>query len=485
MIGFGQISTININNLDSKKKETLFSSYDSTRNSITHYKQLIGQTLYFPANGGSSYKSKYDDFVLDYRKSSRRKNIYKLSSDYNRYKTNDSPHTDYRDIEGNYFTVIDFIPSEGDDYFDKNYYKLKDDEGNVLFMGMYTNDKMLSKLKFIIVGYFEKLKDELVGSILSRNEYVNSINVISGEEITLRGPSYNELEVKWECVDVQIVDNERLGIIIENQQGDRALVSDFMELKFKDKILERDYDDNYNNDNLSYHLYETELELDCCFEEEKPLICFKNRLKSVFKDYKYRNENFNYENFDIVGYENSIIIEDNKGEIDDISLAFSPFKDILCDRFMAKTELRKICQDLSYKKANENQRKFNIYSVYGGLPNSAGGVNAKIDFYYYYEDKDIKYITFTVIPYNSVGDIQSCDITGKSKANLQFTGPISANTRPNDNRIFENVWYNSTINKIKLVKVQVEYTDGSRYTYANELNKILSPIKLKYMMMEQ
>jgi hypothetical protein len=475
LIGFGQISNISTNNLNSKKREISQSPYDSTRNSITHPEQLIGQTLYFTNDGGSSSKSKYNNFVLDYRKSSRRKNIYKLSSDYIHYKTNDSPYTDYRKIEGHYFTVIDFIPSEGNDYFDKNYFKLKDDEGNVLFMGMYTKDKMLNDLKFIIVGYFEKLKDKLVRSTLSRNEYTNAINVISGEEIKLRSPSYNEVEVKWECVDIQIVDNERLGIIIENQQGDRALISDFRDLKFKDKILESDYGDNYNNKNLSYHLYETELELDCCFEKEKPLICFKNRLKSVAKDYKYCNENFNYENFDIVSYENSIIIEDDKGEIDYISLSFSPYKDILCDRFIAKTKLREICQDLSYKKANENQRKFNIYRVYNNSPNSAGGVNVEIDYFYYCEDKDIKYITFTVIPYNSVGDIQYCDITGKSKANLQYTGPIGANARPNTHRIFENVWYNISISKIKLVKVEVEYTDGIRYIYANELNKVLSP----------
>lgn len=102
--------------------------------------------------------------------------------------------------------------------------------------------------------------------------------------------------------------------------------------------------------------------------------------------------------------------------------------------------------------------------------NSAGGVDFEIDWKYINNKKVIKYIYFTVDPYNSVGDIQKCDVREHSRFTGQITGPIKGGER--DLAVWETAWYNNTISCIKLTKVKVIYTDGTQYTYVNELPKL-------------
>jgi hypothetical protein len=82
-------------------------------------------------------------------------------------------------------------------------------------------------------------------------------------------------------------------------------------------------------------------------------------------------------------------------------------------------------------------------------------------------------MNFTVEAYNAVGDVQTGRIRRQSKQELQLTGPIDPSDEYNVNA-WETVWYNSTIKCIKLKKVKVEYIDGSKYTYVNELPTILA-----------
>lgn len=134
--------------------------------------------------------------------------------------------------------------------------------------------------------------------------------------------------------------------------------------------------------------------------------------------------------------------------------------------------------------------------------------------------KTIKYIYFTCVPYNSVGDIVSCSISGKTSAKLQSTGPYDTfnisslklyprmyykrwaakvyedwNTpgkywvgsqdlyTPISERYYltendykdvfniENswnpIWYNYSIDHIKITKVNVVYMDGTSETISN------------------
>lgn len=110
--------------------------------------------------------------------------------------------------------------------------------------------------------------------------------------------------------------------------------------------------------------------------------------------------------------------------------------------------------------------------------NSASGVQFTIDWYYRNEIKDVKYIYFTVIPYNNVGDFISCDIAQHSKFTGKVTGPISSRKQLYSHT-WENAWYNNTVSNIKIVKIKVIYEDNSQYIFVNELKKISSPF-IKY-----
>ncbi len=94
-------------------------------------------------------------------------------------------------------------------------------------------------------------------------------------------------------------------------------------------------------------------------------------------------------------------------------------------------------------------------------PNSVGGVSVRFQ-YRNDSDKTVKYVTFTVVPYNAVKDVQKCTTRGKSEVHLRVTGPITAGL--SGNCTFENVWYNSTISTIELTKIKIDYMDGSTET---------------------
>lgn len=104
--------------------------------------------------------------------------------------------------------------------------------------------------------------------------------------------------------------------------------------------------------------------------------------------------------------------------------------------------------------------------------NSADGVDFSIEWINANQNKTIKYIFFTVIPYNAVGDIQSCKITGRS----EFTGKVTGPIKPDSNlqtSYWETAWYNSTIDCLKMTKVEVKYMDGSTDLYIKDLPAII------------
>ena len=111
--------------------------------------------------------------------------------------------------------------------------------------------------------------------------------------------------------------------------------------------------------------------------------------------------------------------------------------------------------------------------------NSAGGVDFSITWQYLDNSKDIKYLDYTVVPYNCVGD----PVKGKYDSGRftgRITGPISASEFKDgrfkkERSYWGTAWYNNTICSIKIVKVEVEYMDGTKYIYVKELPKISSP----------
>ena len=102
-----------------------------------------------------------------------------------------------------------------------------------------------------------------------------------------------------------------------------------------------------------------------------------------------------------------------------------------------------------------------IKSCKTGNPNTAGGV----DLYIAWQNtskKDIKYITFTVVPYNAVDDIVECDVRDIASFRGKITGPIKAGATTEGNGTYwDCAWYNNTIVRAEIVSAEIEYMDGT------------------------
>lgn len=106
-----------------------------------------------------------------------------------------------------------------------------------------------------------------------------------------------------------------------------------------------------------------------------------------------------------------------------------------------------------------------VYKYSSGTPNSAGGVDVNIH-YKNISSKDIKYIVFTLKPYNAVDDIVTCTISGRAEAKLKVTGPLYAmNMGDPDYSNWKNVWYNFSIKRIEIEKVEITYMDDSKESF--------------------
>ena len=103
-----------------------------------------------------------------------------------------------------------------------------------------------------------------------------------------------------------------------------------------------------------------------------------------------------------------------------------------------------------------------VDSYYTSYPNSADGV----DFYIKWHStdyKEIKYITFSVTPYNRVNDEQYCEIRNRSTVNGKITGPVNYGNSKSSQ--WECAWYNSDIDHIELDEITIEYMDGTKRVY--------------------
>ncbi|MFT6459407.1 MAG: hypothetical protein ACJAR5_002972 [Pseudophaeobacter arcticus] len=106
-----------------------------------------------------------------------------------------------------------------------------------------------------------------------------------------------------------------------------------------------------------------------------------------------------------------------------------------------------------------------VTNLYASPPNSAGGVDVTI-YSKNVSAKRIKYIRYTVEPYNAVGDKQTGTISRRSAAKLRDVGPIEPSKF--EGGTWENSWYNNSITCIRLSKVQIEFMDGLKRTYSGQ-----------------
>jgi len=115
-----------------------------------------------------------------------------------------------------------------------------------------------------------------------------------------------------------------------------------------------------------------------------------------------------------------------------------------------------------------------IYNYETRSPNSAGGVSCNIRFVNI-SHKRIKYIYFTVVPYNSVDDKAYSSIGNTSEITLDHTGYIDKNNIDDFSKLqlifagWSNVWYNSNIRYMKITKIEVVFDDNNKITMNNNM----------------
>lgn len=93
--------------------------------------------------------------------------------------------------------------------------------------------------------------------------------------------------------------------------------------------------------------------------------------------------------------------------------------------------------------------------------NSANGVEPSITFTNH-TNKQIAYVYFTLKFYDRMGNPAYCSIRSEHTRRLKATGPINAGEK--DTRYWDPIIYNSSTAAVKPLKIEIEYTDGTRQT---------------------
>lgn len=113
-----------------------------------------------------------------------------------------------------------------------------------------------------------------------------------------------------------------------------------------------------------------------------------------------------------------------------------------------------------------------LHALGPGRPDSAGGTGMMFSYYPLADSSNpIKYITVTVTPYNAVGDKVSSTVGNKSETDLKITGPLHGHERSKRAR-FGEVWYNHSIDRVHLNRIEVEMMDGTIYAYEDSFHEL-------------
>jgi len=187
---------------------------------------------------------------------------------------------------------------------------------------------------------------------------------------------------------------------------------------------------------------------------------------------------FDINNFEVLdyccGYSPSFLIRDINGKTGFVS-----------NYAVSKSnELTRLLDEKNDLNTLAKKSPINIIGTKIEEINSADGVDFSITWQYLDKLKDIKYLDYTVVPYNCVGD----PVSGRydnGRFTGRITGPVSASEFKDgrfkrEKSYWGTAWYNNTICSIKIVKVEVEYMDGTKYIYVKELPKISAPYLKHY-----
>jgi outer membrane murein-binding lipoprotein Lpp len=131
-------------------------------------------------------------------------------------------------------------------------------------------------------------------------------------------------------------------------------------------------------------------------------------------------------------------------------------------RKVKEEEERRLAEER--KSAQDKARSImRISNSYPSKPNSAGGVDLYIS-WKNNSDKVIKYVDFSVEPYNAVNDKVRSEIGRNSLYKGRETGPFKKGEGSKGNTYWENAWYNNTIKTVQIIGVDIEYMDGTKVT---------------------
>jgi hypothetical protein len=208
------------------KKEELKNTepYDSLQNFLGKdvYKYL-NQDLYLIEKSESLRKYGYDKFVIDYQYKGYRR-------EENTYKCCDSYNSKYEDLKGKYFSVkaIHKHPKAEQSaslYGTKYYLELEEKESKDKVYYEYSTEFKHS-FPFLVVGFYEKQKELLVGNEFVFTDRILKVSSGSGIDIVTGKPITIKTGEKWKCKDLTIEEKYyTLALVLENSLGETTTVS--------------------------------------------------------------------------------------------------------------------------------------------------------------------------------------------------------------------------------------------------------------------
>ena len=416
-------------------------------------------------------------FLKNYKKSNKKKsNVY---FPYKEYESSREWRTNYHFLVGKRFKVLSVQEKKEEKYFEL----FLEETNEVLFFKFKETYSDRISFPFFVVKDFEYFKQTFINKRFIGVHYTEDVSHPETDSWSWTEKLFKKFDIEWNihdtwiCNDIKLdmANNPLIFVLSNNNQDINVNISKgAKKIFFEDKSISYKYaarDFNYKIDNY------TPRPIACCDSKDR-LNCYKEKIKqwakipsNQLRNQKY-NPNFNFNDFEIVSYDGSFRLKDNKDTLANVWRY--NLKDILRkESFNKLDELKYYFYDEAFKTAQENNKIMQIVNI-SKSTNSARGVSFSIEWFYYNTKKKIKYIYFTVVPYNAVGDRQYCDIRNYSKFTGSATGPITADARPEEYN-WENAWYNGDIENLKIEKVEIEYLDGTSHTFVKELKKIISP----------
>ena len=125
-------------------------------------------------------------------------------------------------------------------------------------------------------------------------------------------------------------------------------------------------------------------------------------------------------------------------------------------------EHKQIEDSLKVVELETFKKSIEIIKYYTSSPNSAGGVDCNI-IWKNLSEKTVKYVRFTVVPYNEVNDRVKGehDYNGNGEKVAQVTGPVKSKQIYGNGNYWDCLWYNWTIDYMLIIGIEIEYLDGS------------------------